>query len=221
MTKKNETKINCPGCGRSADFMAYDSINVNVNPRLREQVLSDDIFKFKCEHCGHEDTLFYPFLYHDMQNRFWILIVPDKTDDASSAPELPEIAKRSMVNYRSRLVSHVNDFKEKIFIFEAGLDDRVLEMLKLFVRKNILDEEKRLLPEVFLFYGLETDEQNQPSKLRMVCLQEEQEESWILEWSSYTELQKWMYSDLGLVESEPLEWLRVDQDYAITLLKNG
>ena len=220
MTKINETKIDCPKCANAADFRVYGSINVDVDPQLRDQVLKDEIFKFKCGHCGFEDTLFYPFLYHDMQNRFWILIVPDKKDDASSAPELPEIAKRSMVNYRSRMVSRVNDFKEKIFIFEAGLDDRVIEMLKLFVRKNMLDEEKRLLQDVF-FYGIEKDEHNQRDLLHLVCLHEGEAESRFLEWDRYTELQKWMYSDLGLAEPEPLEWLRVDQDYVLRLITKG
>lgn len=42
--------------------------------------------------------------------------------------------------YQVRLVSSLNDLKEKILISDAGLDDRVIELLKIYIEAMASDQ---------------------------------------------------------------------------------
>ena len=42
--------ITCPKCGTSGDFTAWDSINVDLMPEMKEKVMSGEIFRWTCPH---------------------------------------------------------------------------------------------------------------------------------------------------------------------------
>lgn len=133
MISKN---ITCPKCGFQVATKIYQGINVTAEPTLRESVLTEKLFKWKCPACRFEAVLKHPLLYNDVKNKFMIYLIPNVVSeqlvDTKLEEEFPETA-----SVTKRLVSSFNALKEKIMIFEEGLDDMAVELAKLAVSSVI------------------------------------------------------------------------------------
>lgn len=137
MTEKVMRKIRCPKCGSESDFEIYNSINTGVDPELKEKVMDGSVFLFKCPECGHEGYIVYPCLYQQTEDSLMIYLV--KESDVEEAREAFEKgagvlaeAASELEGYSLRIVTTQNGLREKINIFDAGRDDRVIELIKLF-----------------------------------------------------------------------------------------
>ncbi len=138
-------KIACPKCSECTEAKLYMSINATNEPTLRADVLDERLFKFRCTACGHEARLTYPVLYNDMKNRFMIYLIPEVDRFQLEDVELEQKYER-LHGVRKRLASDFNSFKEKVFIFESGLDDMAVEITKLVVSEMVA--KKYALPSV-------------------------------------------------------------------------
>lgn len=108
----------CSKCG--AEFSAPDfrSINVARDPSLKERVKDGSLFVVKCPSCGTAALIPEPVLYHDPAQQ---LLIAYTTAGLSS---------EGLEGYTCRLVGSIGEFIEKVKIFDAGLDDIALELLK-------------------------------------------------------------------------------------------
>ncbi len=128
--------IACPKCSESTEAKLYMSINATNEPTLRADVLDERLFKFRCSACGHEARLTYPVLYNDMKNRFMVYLIPEVDRFQLEDVELEQKYER-LRGIRKRIVSDFNSFKEKVFIFESGLDDMAVEITKLVISEMV------------------------------------------------------------------------------------
>ncbi len=128
--------IACPKCSESTEAKLYMSINATNEPTLRADVLDEKLFKFRCGACGHEARLTYPVLYNDMKNRFMVYMIPEVDRFQLEDVELEQKYER-LRGIRKRLASDFNSFKEKVFIFESGLDDMAVEITKLVISETV------------------------------------------------------------------------------------
>ena len=154
MSVIEKKEIKCPNCGNPITINAYTSINVKLEPELREKVLSGKIFEYTCEHCYHHGHMGYPFLYHDPNNKF--LIQYSAPQDAQKHLETFKNNYKNVKNvipnldeYRYRVVDQFALLGEKIEAFEHGLDDRILEITKILVgtmleKQNHINENERI-----------------------------------------------------------------------------
>ncbi|MFZ1319994.1 MAG: CpXC domain-containing protein [Ignavibacteria bacterium] len=78
MTKLNITFVNCLECDYQNNVELYESVNVTIDPDLKEKILDDSFKKFVCENCKFESKLEYGFMYHDMEKQIMIVYNPDK-----------------------------------------------------------------------------------------------------------------------------------------------
>ena len=135
MSMHHIEQIKCPKCGKDAEFEIWNSINVDLNPEMRERVLDGTLYNFKCQHCGHEDKIAYPILYNDMTHNFMIYYCDEngvkEYEDALTNLMDNELTKEITENAKYRIVTNYFQLAEKIKIFESGLDDRMIELLKL------------------------------------------------------------------------------------------
>jgi hypothetical protein len=76
MTKRRELDVICPHCKNRQSVSAWDSINVTLNPELRESLFSRKLNLFECDGCGQNALLTIPLLYHDMKRQFCIQFFP-------------------------------------------------------------------------------------------------------------------------------------------------
>lgn len=129
-------KISCPKCSECTEAKLYMSINATNEPTLRADVLDERLFKFRCQACGYEARLTYPVLYNDMRNRFMVYLIPEVDRFQLEDVELEQKYER-LQGVRKRLASDFNSFKEKVFIFESGLDDMAVEITKLVISEMV------------------------------------------------------------------------------------
>lgn len=133
MSSYKEHTINCPKCGASGKFTTWDSVNVDLMPKMKEKVLSGDLFRWTCPECGETYTVPYPMLYHDMANKIMVyhLLQRNNPSDSNVVNLLGKTGLMS--DYTLRSCYSVDDFREKVAQLEAGLDDRIIEFLKYYI----------------------------------------------------------------------------------------
>lgn len=126
-------KLTCPYCNRPSTVGLYQSVNVTLEPDLKEKVFSGELFVFTCPLCGEKAKLDMPLLYHDMDRQFLIQSCHSEEDAKEfcvhnrAIDAMPKIAKDG---YEFRAVVGLNDLKEKVLVFEAGLNDIIVDLFK-------------------------------------------------------------------------------------------
>ena len=94
-----------------------------------------------------------------MTNRVMVHYVQEEAIDATIntihevEEKMNDIDKRLRDGYRTRIVTNQNSLREKALIFKCGLDDRVIELMKLFMVSHLQESDKNLQIEEFLFSG--------------------------------------------------------------------
>ena len=128
--------IVCPMCGELGKAEIYTSVNTTVNKALRSKVLDGELFSWQCPSCNYRARLNYPILYNDMKNRFMVYLIP-KIDRYQLCDKELEDKYSNLRNISKRITADFNSFKEKIFIFESGLDDMAVELTKLAISQTV------------------------------------------------------------------------------------
>lgn len=77
MSHINTHTLTCPHCGKSAAQTVWDSVNVTLEPDVKERILAGHFFEFFCLDCGYHAPLLHPCLYHDMEQKLLIWYLPD------------------------------------------------------------------------------------------------------------------------------------------------
>ena len=134
--KKVNKAVVCPMCGELSKAVVYTSVNATVSKSQRKKILDGSLFAWKCPSCGYSARLTYPILYNDMTNRFMIYLIP-KIDRFQICDKRLEEKYRNLCNINKRVVADFNAFKEKIFIFESGLDDMAVELTKAVIGQTV------------------------------------------------------------------------------------
>lgn len=78
MTRLRSIELECPRCGERQNTPIYDSINVSLDPILKEKLFRGEINLFRCEKCEENFFLQIPFLYHDMEKNILVQFYPFK-----------------------------------------------------------------------------------------------------------------------------------------------
>ena len=139
MSKHHIEKVTCPSCHHEGDFEVWDSINTVLNPEMKEKVLNQSIFLYTCPNCGETFRLNYPTLYHQMEDLIMIYLVSESEVEKTYEMFYGENALFDFrtEKYLSRIVTSPNQLVEKIQIFDAGKDDRIMELVKLLVTDSL------------------------------------------------------------------------------------
>lgn len=120
-------EVSCPKCGAIKKTQMWPGMNIASNPELREKVLKETLFDWDCPDCGYRMQLVYPCLYHDKSRKLMICVAPNGNTDAlkNLEEQFPQLS-----GIKKRLVLNLAELKEKVLIFEAGLDDVSVELVK-------------------------------------------------------------------------------------------
>lgn len=141
MSQVRKETIECPHCHAKGEFDFWESINVDLDPELRDKIFSDELFMFRCPSCGEVTGIPFGTLYHDMRNKFMLFFDFFKPDDYDYSPmDIPEDGFGIKEGYTFRVVFNLMRFKEKIVILEAGLNDIAVERQKYMISHIIMPE---------------------------------------------------------------------------------
>ena len=133
---EREVKITCPHCDAVTPFNIWLSVNTDQDPDLKEKVRDQSLFEFECPYCGQKTVIDYGMLYHQPDEKVIVhyAITQENADEVYHM--LTDEDKRSAFsslfdqNYLIRIVRSRNSLLEKLAIFDAKYDDRMIEIYK-------------------------------------------------------------------------------------------
>lgn len=146
MTRLHKQDLICPHCINEQDVTIWDIIDTGQDPDLREEVMNKRIQSWVCTNCQREWVAAEPFLYHDPDQKLLFYYGPQFSEllregvpEEQNLPQqiqdaLPVEWAHASSDYTMRIMTEYNDLIEKIHTFEFGLDDRLIEVLKLALR---------------------------------------------------------------------------------------
>lgn len=132
--------VKCPKCGQMSAVTVWSSITAREDPDLKEDLLRGRINIFRCPSCTQTGLMPSPLLYHDEDGRLLVSFSP--CADRETARRLFENVKKSseesgelkkFEGYNLRFVTDFNELLEKILIFDNGLNDKAVEIIKLMI----------------------------------------------------------------------------------------
>ena len=102
----------------------------------------DKRFKVKCPSCGLKADLAYPFRYIDRISKYELFLIPighpdeeELLNGLSSCNENPD--------YVTRLVADDMALLDKINVFNAGLNDKVIELCKVLMWGDLCEQQPK------------------------------------------------------------------------------
>lgn len=153
--------VTCPSCGKSISVDAVGSVNADRRPDLRDEILAGTFQTVTCGECDEAFRLEPDFNYLDAGRGQWIAGMPasrmpqhddletvsKEAFDRSYGPDSSPAAQDIGNDLQARLVFGWPAMREKILIRDCGLDDEVIELLKIDLMRR--------LPEINLVKGVE------------------------------------------------------------------
>lgn len=177
MSQLRKDTITCPQCHKVGEFEYWPSINVDIDPKLKEKIFNEEIFVWTCPECGAK--VFIPFgtLYHDMKNKFMLFFSHDDPEEGKYEPfEVPS-AFGLEDEYTFRTVYGLINFKEKILIMESGLNDIAVEKLKYIITHH-MDKEMAERGVKLFFQGItEPNEEDEYGQIIFYCQEQDNNKS--------------------------------------------
>lgn len=159
MSMSKIVNIQCPACKKDGEFEVWESVNVTLQPELRNRLLTHDLFTYVCPHCKQQLVVAYSCLYHDMDRKFMVYLINKKDEKENLLKFEDEKMKKILEEYRVRIVPGVSTLVEKIGIFEAELDDQAIELCKAFLHTQFT-EAKPNNPLLAIYFGGINEEKN-------------------------------------------------------------
>lgn len=125
-------QVICPQCGRTFEAAAPESINTGVHPREAKGLMEGTLFTAQCS-CGAQVAIDFPVLYHDPARKLMVYYVRPEEVARTEAlfASLRKDQGFAASGYALRVVTGQEMLREKAMIFSAGMDDRVMEVIKL------------------------------------------------------------------------------------------
>jgi hypothetical protein len=137
-------------CGFTFEDEVFDSLHVSRRPDIRERILAGTFHGFSCSQCGKRVTVETRLAYTDFPRKQWFTVFPridirhrDELVDfarrsfqATMVERAAEIARAWAPEMTQRAIFGLASLREKLILFDAGLDDRTIECLKLQMYRN-------------------------------------------------------------------------------------
>jgi len=215
MSLKQSIQFTCPKCGLKQPFTIWQSLNASVDPEARTKLIDGKLLEFVCGRCAESVIVNYPLLYHDSERHFMIWLTSEEDPDSlPSAKSFPfgGIAQ----NYILRVVNEGRTLIEKIRAFEAELDDRLIELAKAIVQRNLADSCCETI-DTILFLKVDQTETGAKTISFDVVLSTESRNHRVA-FDLYKVLALKFGSQIGPVLFG--KWLKIDRPYAIDIIVN-
>ena len=130
MTLSHVGTIKCSRCSHKQPFTFWESINVSVDPKLKQQLTRGELTTCVCQSCGLEMHITVDCLYHDMDKKvaIWLRYSDEQLSDKeiNSRETFSTITKCTC-----RVVRSFPDLIDKIRVFDDNFSDHLIELLKL------------------------------------------------------------------------------------------
>jgi hypothetical protein len=167
MSEKRVFDIACPRCKHPIAAELYESINVRKDPELRDLLLQNQVNAVTCPGCRFAFRIDKPLLYCDPGRNILIYWLPASEESQFEGDEkfsamLRETSGFLPADLRApdvQLVHSRTELVERIFLLEAGLNERLIEYIKYLIYSQ---NGHRLNPatKILLFNAEDSTEEN-------------------------------------------------------------
>jgi endogenous inhibitor of DNA gyrase (YacG/DUF329 family) len=137
--EKRTAELVCPFCDQKVSKTLYPVIDLVATPARKLGILTDSLFSATCPACGKQFEVEHETLVVDDDARFAILLAPGCLHGGLPCPD------DRIGPYALRLTASHDELKEKVLLFDNGLDDRTIELCKLYLSMRLQDDETTLL----------------------------------------------------------------------------
>lgn len=130
---KIKTSAKCSSCGNIHEITFFNGINTREEPDLKDKVKDGSLFLWECPRCGKTNLVSGQVIYHDPDEKlmFWLLPPGSVPEDKVAIIENSLLeASQTLEGYTFRRVDDAGSLIEKVNIFDSGLDDTVIEIVK-------------------------------------------------------------------------------------------
>lgn len=148
MSAHSSAEVECRACAHRFPAEVVDGAHVSSYPELRDAILAGELHRFMCPRCGHHTVIEKAMAYTDFERHHWFAVAPpdglrtretwcEVADEgwwATMVEGCPPIVRDHIAPQMTRrVVFGLASLREKLVAFDAGLDDRALELCKLMV----------------------------------------------------------------------------------------
>ncbi len=170
MSQQKTYNIRCPKCQHDQSVQLYESINVKTHPDLKKLLMANQMNTVTCEQCALTFRVDKPLLYHDPSRRFMIYQIPlgenaieaGEREFTESVGRLSGLIPKDIPAPDVSLVFSRAELVERIFLHDAGLNERIIEYIKYIIysrnagkinaaRKLLLFDAEDSTPEALCF----------------------------------------------------------------------
>ncbi len=219
MSINSKQSVKCPKCSHLNDVIVWSSITSDDSEDLKKELLGAKINMFRCSNCSHTALMPNPLLYHDKEKKLMISFTPCNDDNkkAQLFANIKETSKKSkelknLIDYNLRFVTNYDTMLEKVLIFDNGLHDKVIEVLKVL----ILTQEPEKANDRIIVFGKYEDDY---IEFLVKDNKENQFYTSRIPFESYDAI-KTQLSQSG-VKYKSFDWEIIDIDYGASLLRGA
>lgn len=132
-SERDAVMLACPACGKTFEFNAWTLLNTDESFEAVELLRAGRLSEFTCPACGYTTSLVHPCLCLMPSKRAVIYQVDGEKMRAGCIAMFDDLKRDGFPCERYRIVNDRHELREKFLLFDAGLDDRALECLKIGV----------------------------------------------------------------------------------------
>lgn len=143
MSNQKTLQLQCDNCGHIWDIETWQVVDEEKDRDAVNLICDGLFFYHRCPNCNSNYCISIPTFYVDIRNKVMICFVENLLDITSMSNIITRYANELGVSMQSshiRLTTSVNEFREKVLLFKAGLDDRAIEILKLWALELLREE---------------------------------------------------------------------------------
>lgn len=137
-------RVVCGACGEVASAPVARSVHATRAPEVRDRILAGTLHRVPCAGCGATIDVQRDFVFTDFKRGDWVRISTPAALARWAAIEAETVAQFDRVmtcgapvviqlaaKFRVRVVFDVDELRERFTIADAGLDDAIVECVKL------------------------------------------------------------------------------------------
>ena len=133
--------VSCPSCGHDFEGRFVRGANASRSAALREAALAGTLNRPACTACGKTHDTDATVVYADPERGHWIMVAHhgdlarwaeiEKAGLTAFRTSLETAVGRDFANVRVRIVFDLDELRERLIVWDADLDDAVVECVKL------------------------------------------------------------------------------------------
>lgn len=127
------SRSQCMQCKTISQLEQYHGLDLSRYPDGKEKLLEGGFFHWRCPKCGLEADTAWPCWYFDPEEKLGVALVPDLDSsggDGALQAMNQDLEHLALPGMRHRAVGNFFAMQEQVRARAAGLDDRVIQLVK-------------------------------------------------------------------------------------------